>query len=444
MKSFLAVLGCFLISSLAFAGKESSGGGDAAISPTGHATLADVYSIDKNENESLDQNRMPLGRKVSAELNQILNMSQLYLDQSNLSEVINSKDRLYIGVDQIPARKACDEHLNYSDLPQGSTIEQWACTDGNRTFIVKNLYDSFSTRDKALGLIHEGLRAMHAKNFMIADIVNGLRVAMKAYDVQKSGDFSKPLDPSEKNALARLIKANLLLSKGYEGTEAEYRAQIAQITLNDYGAIVHKDLITGGAKLPSKLGIGSRFLYKVNAKGLDLDNSAVLVATNLCEGVSDCHVGAAAHINYFVTSILAPNSELNYLKIGDRTQISYLIISPPTPYAEYPTFFTIGKDAQLSGVSIVGVRQTEIGDRVTLNAVILKGNFGDSGTGSLVFTPGTSVSGLYVANIFNTSTLKFDGQIEAPQFKPCYFAPIWPLTFSTVNDLKDLSNRCNW
>ena len=92
-------------------------------------------------------------------------------------------------------------------LPDGSTVQRAACTQGQDTFIVEPLFNKLSLADQALLMMHERLTTLRdsvgGRNYQaIAGVLSGLKLAIETGRSQKQ--TKKQLTEAEANRLTEM------------------------------------------------------------------------------------------------------------------------------------------------------------------------------------------------------------------------------------------------
>jgi hypothetical protein len=384
------------------------GGGGDQVTLQNTTVLADRYSNNVDPNEALDSNQLSI-KDVTEELNMILSVYSKYFGSTLLSRNVLSKEIMYLNVKTIPEREICKKHLTYSGIPDDSQVDQFACTEGLRTFIINERFIKLSKRDRALGLIHEGLRRLKASDYILTSITNGLRVAMENYDLQTKGDFSHELNESELNSLYQLSRAALMLSHGYQGTEYEFRTIKDQIKFSEFGGILNKSK----AKFTkAKLGVGANF-FILDSTETSIDDSAVILNSVVCQHVKKCIV-------------------------GKEVVLDNVVLFPKNMYLGAEILTSIHDNVKLKDVKISEFYKLDIGEDANISNIILFGSSENST--DIKIENKTVLKDFTVGGCFNTTTLKIRGEIDGKGVSGAIYPP-YPLTFTNISSVAELRKR---
>lgn len=219
LKNILKALAAVLLPVVAMAsGDKVGGGGDVVILPNDKVVIADPF-LDHSGHQP---NNMPPLRAINPRLMQI---AALYAEAAkshlnNLSpkrgsDIVDEISKLTTrGSDLRFYAVENEKHLNQFCAPGGKksyklppnyVVSQVACTAGNETFLVENLFVRLSMREQVLLLIHERLTTLRdqygGKNYSaIARLTTGLNKYLDIYQEQAQGRF-RTLSEAEVSAL---------------------------------------------------------------------------------------------------------------------------------------------------------------------------------------------------------------------------------------------------
>ncbi len=205
------VVGVIGTSLLAEAGTRTGSGGDSVTLPNGKVIPADLYSgssgtrvnpLDwdgfKDEIGKIGHILVRYGVPVSETSGIRLNNEMAFgeyawnreLTPFLLENVIHPAVE-YRLVSQLPVGLNC-ERATPDILPTGAMLQLVACTQGWVTYFLPEFF-KLSIRDQVLLTLHERLHALaiNPPHFIIADLVQGLRLALDLYDRQMEGERPK-------------------------------------------------------------------------------------------------------------------------------------------------------------------------------------------------------------------------------------------------------------
>lgn len=220
----------------------------------------------------------------------------------------------------------CDQKVVTSGIPQNGSIIQVACTIGNNTWVVKNLYNdpTFSASDKSVLFVHEGMRRTRDQR-SIGLITKGLQFANRRLHAQLEGDRT-PLNDAEKDMM--LTMAMALRDRGLEDELAQAgSATIREISAKDDLFVTNGGgFASGFAKIDPTafigigVGIGTNPLWEsIQEMSRKVNAHATLIATNFCHAL-DCEIGENATIigSTFIDGIRS--------RVGRGAQIEFSVV----------------------------------------------------------------------------------------------------------------------
>lgn len=261
-------------------GGAIGGGGGDNVQHSGGVEISDVYARATDDETIFDENVFELDAKVLKRTGMYIEFLENYVDVDwarTFRKSVLGENVLYLEVQQIPEYEICRNHLELRNLPEDAQVSQFACTKGSRTFVIKKQFDLFNVHQKALGLIHEGLRRWGSSDFEIASIIKGLNVAGKIYDEQVNANFHI-LSDSDKKQIMDMVLAGLRTGLHYETARSEYRTFKSSYMINDYGALIAKELVN---KVSGKIGIASFVNFSNKEAKYSIDESAIILNTKL-------------------------------------------------------------------------------------------------------------------------------------------------------------------
>ncbi len=305
------ILVSLLCASLAFAGAEGGGGGDAVVLPNGEVVLADVF-LDRNQPQP---NNMP--RRISLNpvlllqiktynefLKRQLNVTNFFPNKSKAPEVVTLFNELgtretkivfYAVQDVAELNTYCASGGRKAYvLPNGSTVTQVACTSGDEVFLVESIFRKMSLLQQALLLMHERMTTLRdqygGKNYgAIAGITSGLGELLGQAYKQQQGKL-EVLSDIEQTRIHHFYQG--LVELEYRNTEVPMDALAWSIFPNGGGFLksgAEVDAtsfisVTSSVQKDSIIGAQTKIIDSVIGSNVVIDSHAIISNSNLSSG----------------------------------------------------------------------------------------------------------------------------------------------------------------
>jgi hypothetical protein len=174
-----------------------------------------------------------------------------------VSTVMDTAMVQYYFVDPLPSTCTSAEDIDANGLPNGYQLDLGGCTEGPVTWIDKTLFAKMNVREQAKLLIHERMHALMAQygfpHYMIADITDGLDVAMTLYNDQINSQ--RPVLTSDQVTKLETLIAQILRTHLADGRpETESELETAWTVSPNGGALVSN---TATVSPQAYVGVGS-------------------------------------------------------------------------------------------------------------------------------------------------------------------------------------------
>jgi hypothetical protein len=130
-----------------------------------------------------------------------------------ISDLVKNPNIEYYLVDQLPNIPDCKRTVAYYGLRQADSVERYACTEGVRTYIVPEFFNSnLPLNHKAVILAHEGVRRLQYDDQSIFRFTSGLLLALNEFDSQYHGQF-RVLSDVDLTRIKESLRAGLKMEK---------------------------------------------------------------------------------------------------------------------------------------------------------------------------------------------------------------------------------------
>lgn len=316
--TFCHLIGLLLsVQCFATKGGLNGGGADAFVRPD-RVVLADPYaiktsSIPKSYHELFSKEIKELANTLISAIHYTYGAEQAKV----LSNAIAGSDIEYFVVDKLPGVSECLRPVQYEAKPAGDVQERVACTVGEQTWIVDQLFRKMPVGDQVLTLAHEGFRRLNpvSGDLGIFRVITGLGVMISHAKTQESGVFVE-LSTEEQILLLDGVRAGFKMEEWARWRRyTPVGAFLSHYRVWPLGG----GLVDKGAKnvaADAKIGIGA---WVDNSA--EIDSKSELALTAVC--MSKCKIAKGAKVNRTDATDLsvAENAVVEHSVLPDKSQV---------------------------------------------------------------------------------------------------------------------------